>query len=90
MPVHEIDYFEYYYDYDYESNADLVLCKWFDAGTSSLKILFTSDENHTDEGVKILAACVAINDQFANRLNWSQRQSTSSGDCSHGMVFLHF
>ena len=36
--------------------------------------------------MKILAACVAINDQFANRLNWSQRQLTSSGDCSNGTV----
>ena len=36
--------------------------------------------------MKILLACVAINDQFANRLNWSQRQFTSSGDCSNGEV----
>ena len=62
----------------------MILCKWFDAGTSSLEMLFTSDGSITREGVKILAACVAINEQFANRLNWSQRQLTSSGDCSNG------
>ena len=64
----------------------MVLCKWFDAGTSSLEISFTSDSSVNDQGVKILAACVAINDQFANRLNWSQRHLTSSGDCSNGTV----
>ena len=61
----------------------MILCKWFDAGTTSLEILFTSDSWINDQGVKILAACVAINDQFANRLTWSQRQLTSSGDCSN-------
>ena len=86
MSDHEIDYYEYYYDYDYESNVDLILCKWFDAGTSSLEILFTSDRSVNDNGVKILAACVASNAQFANRLNWSQRQFITSGDCSNGTV----
>ena len=79
------DYYDdYYYEDDYESNADLILCRWFDAGTSSVEISFTSDGSVNDQGVKILAACVAINDQFANRLTWSQRNTTSSGDCSNG------
>lgn len=82
MPGHEIDD-DYYYDYDYKSNADIILCKWFDAGTSSLEISFTSDEVWTDYGVKILAACVSTTAQFANRINWSQRQLTSRGDCSN-------
>ena len=86
MSDHEIDDDEYYYDYDYESNADLILCKWFDAGTSSLEILFTSDNIIAEEGVKILTACVAIKAQFANRLKWTERQLTSSGDCSNGTL----
>ena len=77
------DYYGYYYDY-HESTADLILCKWFDAGTSSLEISFTSDGTVTKDGVKILAACVATNDQFANRLDWSQRHLTTNGDCSNG------
>ena len=67
-----------------ESGRDMTLCKWFDAGTTSLEISFTSDQSVTKEGVKILAACVAINARFAKRLNWNQRQLVSSGDCSNG------
>ena len=62
----------------------MVLCKWFDAETTSLKVLFTSDISETRDGVTIVAACVAINDQFSNRLNWAQRHLLSSGDCSNG------
>ena len=62
----------------------MILCNWFDAGTSSLEISFTSDFSVVDEGVKILVACVATDIQYANRLNWSQRNALSSGDCENG------
>ena len=62
----------------------MILCKWFDAGISSLKISFTSDFSVVEMGVEILVACVATNIQYSKRLNWRQRNRISSGDCENG------
>ena len=72
-------------DYYYDQNYDFVLCKWFDSGTSSIEISFTSNSKYTSTGVKMFTACVSATEQYANRLEWSQRHLTSSGNCEHGM-----
>ena len=68
----------------------LPLCKWVDMETSAVELLFESDKSVTENGVRIMAACVDQTTLYSNRMSWSQSHllAESSQGCQIGKLYL--